>query len=229
MGKNPESYNWRYERKFLVPFELQAEIYNFLLLHPAIFSEIYQRREINNIYFDSIDRRFYTENINGIGNRKKIRIRWYGELYGHIKPTLEIKSKKGMIGTKESYRLPEFNFTSNTNLFDIKQMIVNAKLPENIRQEMLVLSMSLLNSYSRRYFLSLDRKYRITIDTKLKYFKIDNHANIHSSFMAKDYSMILELKYAKDEEPFASNVSSYFPFRLTRNSKYVNGVNFIRG
>ena len=50
---------------------------------------------MNNIYFDSLDKDNYQNNIDGIGDRHKVRIRWYNNFFGYVKePKLEIKSKK---------------------------------------------------------------------------------------------------------------------------------------
>ena len=218
----------RYERKFIVPDELKRNIDYMIAMHPAIFTEIYHQRCVNNIYFDSIEYNCYHENISGIANRKKIRLRWYGELYGTIQGVLEVKVKNGTTGYKQSFPLPSFHFTDQTNISDIKELLIGARIPEYIRQELFTLDMSLLNCYSRRYFLSLDQHFRITLDSQLKYFRVDNNANNSESFMTKDYSMILELKYAKEKDVYADYISNKFPFRITRNSKYIIGINYIR-
>lgn len=218
----------RYERKFIVPIEDTGSIYYLLSEHPAIFNEIYHKRSINNIYFDSIDYQFYHENIAGIADRKKVRIRWYGDLYGTVKSCLEVKVKHGMTGYKHTYPLCSFDFTDQTNIKDIKLVLLKSNIPEHIRQELFTLEIALLNCYERRYFLSLDKKFRITVDSRLKYFRVDNYSNLSESFMTVDPNVILELKYDCEYDSYAHNISNQFPFRISRNSKYINGIQFIR-
>ena len=89
---NPTSF--RYERKFLVSELNRFEIESIVRLHPAIFSEIYHQRSVNNIYFDTMNVSNYLDNINGVKQRLKVRIRWYGDLFGFIdKSVLEFKIK----------------------------------------------------------------------------------------------------------------------------------------
>ena len=62
----------------------------------------------------------FHDNIQGIAERKKTRIRWYNSLFGKIeKPTLEFKVKKGLLGKKISYPIPPFQLNYNTN-FDMR-------------------------------------------------------------------------------------------------------------
>ncbi|MEK9657759.1 MAG: polyphosphate polymerase domain-containing protein [bacterium] len=229
MGKPAKNNSLsRYERKFVVTREYKSSIYYLLSVHPSLFREIYRQRKINNIYFDSIDYKFYRENVAGIANRKKVRLRWYGEMYGQIQATLEIKSKHGLTGTKQSFLLPSFNFTDQTNIMDIKKLLLQSTIPELIRQELFTLEMTLLNRYERRYFLSFDKKFRVTVDDSLNYFRIDNNTNISESFMTVDPNTILELKYDYQHDVDAHYISNQFPFRVSRNSKYISGIEFIR-
>ena len=88
--------DYRYERKFVTSELSKYHVESIVKTHPAIFSEIYQLRNVNNMYFDSFRLVNYSDNVDGSSDRIKIRIRWYGELFGKIKnPVLEIKEKKG--------------------------------------------------------------------------------------------------------------------------------------
>ena len=46
-------------------------IENIIKSHPAIFHEIYFTRNVNNIYFDTVDFSSFIDNIEGIRDRKK--------------------------------------------------------------------------------------------------------------------------------------------------------------
>ena len=94
-NKNKTTKNFRYERKFIAPALTYSEIKSTIKHHPYMFSEIYHQRHINNIYFDTINLNNLSANVDGFSNRIKIRIRWYGDLFGRIKkPVLELKIKK---------------------------------------------------------------------------------------------------------------------------------------
>ena len=99
----------RYERKFFITELSQYEVECIVKIHPAIFSEIHHKRFVNNIYFDSYNLKNFRENIEGATDRIKIRIRWYGDLFGYIKkPVLEIKIKKEFLNKKISIPIKPF-------------------------------------------------------------------------------------------------------------------------
>jgi hypothetical protein len=46
----------------------------------------------------------YWDNVSGLSKRVKVRIRWYGDLYGHIQsPILEFKIRNNTLGSKVSF------------------------------------------------------------------------------------------------------------------------------
>ena len=91
------NHNYRYEIKYFIENGRFSDIKNIINLNPAIFTEVYHKRKVNNIYFDTIDFKNYHDNVDGATYRHKYRVRWYGEMEGIIqKPVFEIKSKMGL-------------------------------------------------------------------------------------------------------------------------------------
>ena len=112
-----DTKNFRYERKFFISGLTKTEVEKIINFHPAMFFEIFQKRLVNNIYFDSSELNSYYDNINGDLNRIKTRIRWYGELFGEIeKPFLELKIKCGLLGKKLRFSLPPFKIGNHFNM-----------------------------------------------------------------------------------------------------------------
>jgi len=83
-------------------------------------------------------------------------------------------------------------------------------------------------NYVRKYYLSASSKYRITVDYNLKYHKIDRIFNNFKFAAQRDENKIIELKYNIEDDNEAHHVATQFPFRMIKNSKYVNGVNTIK-
>ena len=217
----------RYENKFVFDGSLYHDIYNQILLSPAFFKEIYYERRINNIYLDSFDYANYYANINGEQNRIKQRIRWYGDTLDAKTPILEYKIKHGELGTKEYYEMPDFKLDANFIYSDYLSLLVDHirqfneeyfEMYNDISQQ----TPTLYNKYDRRYFLSGDGKYRLTIDRNMSYSKIGKTFISPYSFSSRD--IVVELKYDESDIAGASDLLQYFGFRLSRNSKYVNGV-----
>lgn len=225
-----KNHNYRYERKFTVPenFTLKT-LEQFVKRNKALFREVFHVRQVNNIYFDTVAYNDYFDNVLGVSDRKKIRIRWYGDTFGEIKkPVLEIKIKKGLVGDKWSYKLQPFVLDNNFDNDIIQSIFKVSNLPLPILESVKMVSPTLLNSYSRKYFLSADNKFRVTLDFKLLYHKIDKRFNNFNFVPASDENKIIELKYGLLDDETANAISTQFPFRLNKNSKYVNGVNTIK-
>ena len=217
--------NYRYERKFFISEMSKYEIESLVKFHPAIFSEIYHQRFVNNIYFDSVNLTNYFDNVVGSARRVKFRIRWYGELFGLIeKPALELKIKQGLVGRKESFSLIPFELDHSFSMSIISNVINKSEIPENMRLKLKSTYPTLLNRYSRRYFQSADMNYRITIDTDLVFYRINCQNNSFiGKFIDKDH-VIVELKYNQNMDDRANYITNYFPFRLSKISKYVSGL-----
>lgn len=215
---------FRFERKFVVPYLNMAETEAVVHSNSYVFSEIFYERQINNIYFDSIDMSSYLDNILGNSNRTKVRIRWYGEFNNVKKPVLEFKVKRGLVGTK--YRFPLKEFKLPCSLKEMNLIFERSNLPEWVMNRLKTSRFALVNYYKRKYFLSNCKTFRITIDSDLTYRGILNQ-NFSLLKEIKDKYHILELKY--DVNKNAEHVATQFPFRLTKSSKYVNGVTYFRG
>ncbi len=156
---------YRYEHKAIISKLNSKDIELLVKLHPAIFSEIYQQRFVNSIYFDSFNMQNYFDNVDGFSERMKIRIRWYGNLFGTIeKPILEFKVKHGFLGKKESSPLKQFSIYENFNSAEIMDVIKKSDLPANFTSKAITSKPTILIRYCRKYYQSADGNYRITID-----------------------------------------------------------------
>lgn len=220
---------FRYERKFIVPEMSLSEIRHLILNHPAMFSEIFHERKVNNIYLDFYGMTNYHENLAGQAQRIKIRIRWYEKLLGKItNPILELKIKEGGLGRKRSFKLQPFVLDKTFSFEKLqKEVFKKSNLPIEVIELLKMSHPVLLNSYTRRYFISADKHYRITLDNNLSFYRIKNRNNSFREKFTDNYINILELKYLEERDSKASKITSGFPFRLTASSKYVYGVDLL--
>jgi len=215
----------RFERKFVVDTVSRAEVEQIIKMHPAAFYEIFHMRFNNNMYLDTGSYTYYLDNVVGSSNRIKVRIRWYGDLFGMVsKPVLEYKIKFGNVGRKLSYPLEPFILDEKFDIDYLQNIFDRSTLPHNVQIELKSLKPALVNRYSRKYFRSSVNQFRITIDNDLSYYKVQNRNNLFHWKHCDNDSVIVELKYDISEDNMADNITRYFPFRLTKSSKYVNGV-----
>lgn len=220
----------RYERKYLsedLSFD-EAEL--FIKMHPAGFREIYKGRYINNIYYDSPGLNAFYDNVEGNKERIKLRVRWYGDLFGDIQnANFEYKIKEGLLGTKNTYPAPAFLLKENTDVQRLFEGSREEQLPPQLKEDLKTLNPVIINRYHRKYFRSFDKRFRVTIDRKLSFFlPTDTEKKAGFTPYRNDNATIVELKYGAMNDDDARPLSTSFPFRMTKSSKYVMGMSALQ-
>jgi len=206
----------RFERKYRVEETTLSEVFQVIKQHRSSFRKAFPDRFINSIYLDTYELDYYNDNISGISDRVKQRIRWYGEDLENItNPVLEIKIKNNEIGYKRYAELPAFrpgkNFSYEAYMKHHLWLSTNNIVP------------TVMIRYMRSYYLSYDGKIRITVDRDLAYYPVDQKLNFNI-LPYTDPTIILELKYPADYYKNHDTFTQSLPFRMTRNSKYVQAI-----
>ena len=203
----------RYEIKYAVDQLDLASIEASILMHPASFSTAFPDRQVNNIYLDTPNLHCFYQNIEGVPRRQKMRLRWYGKMDSPQKNSiLELKNKNAELGWKDSFKI-------SNRLIDTKEELLSAISEQPVRLGTLI--PILHNSYHRKYYISSDGLFRITIDSEQS-FKFP-FSNMYTFDLGR-YPIIVELKYEEEDAERARDITDYLPFRQTKNSKYTNGV-----
>jgi hypothetical protein len=218
--------SFRYERKFLVEDLMPFQVATLVKQHPRMFYAPYPPRHVNNLYLDTPDMVNYFDNVDGATQRRKVRVRWYSVPFGEVAhPILEVKFKDGVVSTKYSYPLSGFQMNENFCDRVFQRAIAESDLPPEARLALRGLRVILFNRYYRHYYATRDGDFRITLDSQLEFYKINGRFGnqfIHRQRSLRD--VVVELKYEVEQELQANRVASFFPFRMTRNSKYVQGI-----
>jgi len=209
----------RFERKYVIEPN-KSWIFRSTLIEKK-FMQIYSARKVLSLYFDTIDYKFFKENIEGVGTRIKPRLRWYqnkNEINkSPIHTVLELKRKKGFVGTKLQFKLDKYSnineLIEKVNKFDFQNKISNI-----IKRQVFPI---LITSYDREYYLSQNKKFRSTIDTNLKVISLKNH-----SIKLPISKEIMEIKYNTNYDNDFRNIitNNKFRFRFQKFSKYVVGL-----
>jgi len=205
----------RFERKYRIENLSMTHIMQIIKSHPESFYKLYPDRTVNNIYFDTPNMTCLNDNLMGINIRKKYRVRWYGEdTKAIVSPQLEVKYKENELGGKTIFPVKAFSLS---NIGDIQKQ-VNDTIPQQH-----TLQPTLLNSYERSYWGTKDGKFRITIDFNLRFHSLLHSRNFFK-YLHNDKVVIVELKYEREDEKELKRITRFLPFRLSKNSKYVNGI-----
>lgn len=219
--------DYRYERKFVLHDVYFSELVHHVRSHPAIFEQHYPDRRINNIYLDTHALDNFQDSINGMSARYKARIRWYGRKIEYADdPVYELKIKNGLVGCKYKYRLASFGLPANGLKERILGSVAGTELPHNHLEVLKSSAPALINSYSRKYFLSRDGRFRLTLDTDHwfhdVYSMVDSRHSVPGAPGPQD--VIMEIKYNAENDDGAERITNHLPYRLSKSSKYVDGV-----
>ena len=190
--------------------EIKYDISNFseeFFINKYNLKEIYSKREITSIYFDTKEFDYYHLSQEGILPRKKVRIRYY-ELG---KYNLEIK-------------LQDYNSKIKKIIKLINIENINDYLLENGVKE--ILNPTVTVNFSRRYFSCFAG--RVTIDKDLNYSRCNPNSIFDTKGTIISNQLILEIKNdnINDKVPYSF---SDIELKEQRNSKYCNGVNLLYG
>lgn len=220
----------RYERKYRIDELTLPEVLQIVRDHPMSFRRLHPDRQVNNVYFDTDELHFFQENLAGVGQRQKLRLRWYGDDHIHSKaPVLELKCKDNLLGEKFSVNATDFAVADRSQLFQVKNEALAALWQQDGVQQVaptlkaLRLSPSLLNTYQRSYFASYNGKFRLTIDRAIHSYGF-NARNEPNRLPVKDEAIVVEIKYESEHEAEFQHVGQRLPMRVGKNSKYVIGM-----
>lgn len=214
----------RFERKACVDHLDRHALISLVLQHPALFRNVHKERNVNSLYFDTFSLSDAQEKIDGLNSRRKARVRWYGSLFGEIqKPVLEIKARENNLGWKKRFPLRPFvienrgestiqlEYLEPEDAFLPKMLLIN-RIPSS------------LLSYRRLYFLSADGRFRLTVDDQLTVYSPVRNSCGWALNPDNPRGTILELKYSREDDGDARQITSWYPFRWGSFSKYVQGL-----
>lgn len=224
----PESGSHRYEKKFVVYGLRPHDAIAILKQHPAMFRELYPMRYVNNIYLDSPLLGDFYSNVNGYHQRRKVRVRWYHDLFRDVNDAvLEFKIKEGEVGTKEQYPFPFFKFDRYLIEPDFLDRVQTSDLPELVKFRLKDMEFAICNRYQRWYFATPDERFRATVDAGLSFYHLGKLSNRFMHAHHERHYLVVELKYMVSDDPDSQRITSALPFRITRSSKYVSGIEHI--
>jgi hypothetical protein len=225
----------RKEIKFKI-FELDRSTFISWLLGTSNFRQSYPDRTICSLYYDTIEYDFAYNNMTGVSDRTKLRVRWYpsGSNNEDKQPKnslitcfLERKRKSNDLSDKVTLGEKTFeNYNSMLNQLMILRSWVNQISSIHTEPNISYVKETALITYNRRYFEHIIfPNLRLTVDNDI-FFK-DINTFTKSTHISKNY-FVVELKYSHNDEKFIHEIMKTFPFRRTRYSKYLNAMSNLK-
>lgn len=216
----------RLEKKYVFHEVNQHAVDRWIRFFHLNCSNIYEERKVNSVYSDTRDYAAYNENIIGDEKRYKFRIRWYGKGVPD-KAYLELKIRSSEMTIKE--RFPIYDKYFLTKVVNgivrhgqrdwVSSLSELDGIPYVFASSVRSLIPTALVSYDRNYFLSRDKRLRITSDRNITYSRYG------SPFSIKDRQNVMEIKTEKNGVIIPSVIKLRdVPAKISRNSKYVKAI-----
>jgi len=219
------SLSYRFEVKIPIPLNRYETVKVWLNNHGLLFKTHHPQRWVNSLYLDLQNLASFEENLSGISQRKKIRIRWYHQLDNAEQAILEFKHRQAGKGYKISYET-KLDFSQLPFHWSkvLKQCYLDLPDQGKIKwgnEQYPVL----ICRYLRDYYLSGCKRIRATLDKQIEVFdqRFNSRINLKRSVPLGDY-VLLELKCDEQYEQELAALLATCPLRPSRHSKYVNGV-----
>jgi len=216
----------RREVKFISNEIFLSKILAWISTSRLFFTKQFKQRSVNNIYYDTYGYDAYSDNLDGISKRVKLRYRWYGNNRATKNGAIEIKKRLNAFGFKDVY-----NISLSNNILSHKELKKNIR--KNTPKERIPFldyysEPKILNCYDRNYYISQCKKIRMTIDMNHNVYdqRFSDKINTITKANIVQY-IVVELKFHPDLTEYVSSKIYDIPMRISRNSKYINSVNSI--
>jgi len=213
---------YRYEIKFVLNDIQLAEISAWMNAETTMIKR-YSPRIISNLYFDDLDFSSVKDNLSGISNRKKYRLRWYGEAFENFKPVFEIKGRNDRTGFKTTFDIKDLNGV----IHKLLPSEILAICTQSLQEKKYLLDNFLLPSLQVQYLRSYFEDHqgiRLTLDQDINFSLPSLHGSLLEN-ASRQYPMkIIEIKFHPSEKDKVSELIGSLHLRPKRHSKYLVGL-----
>lgn len=216
-----QKQKYRFERKIPMQVAHYTEFWHYMYQLGLFPRTSFPKREIHSVYLDKHSFEFYLDNVAGISRRNKIRLRWYNDNLEKI--ALEAKVKHNKVSTKPTVSLVNESKQVPLTRSAISKLLDSNDLPAEYGS-LKSLHPILQVSYVRDYYV-FDNDIRMTVDRNISYKKLYPVPSKRSENSVVD--VVIEFKYAKEQQSLVNQLLTGLPFRLFRHSKYAIGIEMV--
>jgi SPX domain protein involved in polyphosphate accumulation len=235
----------RYELKFVLPLSEKERLLE--LIAPNLYADKNGDNacyRISSIYFDTSDRKYYWEKVDGIEIRKKVRLRFYHSVDDqHLENPrayfLEIKRRYNNSILKERIKLNRDNalvlikdeqaFNQLSELYkpsneNDQRSLINL---ETIYHQDHLQSSNIITYIREAWMGKWDEKLRITFDSFVQAYQpwqLENIRENSGAPLIPHTFMIMELKFDSAVPVWLRDVIVKLGYTQQRFSKYAHGV-----
>ena len=161
----------RFERKWIFRSNNYLNLINSLIRSKLFFRHQYPKRKVNSIYFDDDNYTSVIQNLDGINEKTKLRLRWYGDKSIIKSPVFESKKKIGFIAKKKYLKIDELDNLDFPKILNLKK--IQNDINKNYFNKKKIKPI-ISTHYEREYLISADSPIRATVDYKLESIHLKN-------------------------------------------------------
>jgi hypothetical protein len=186
----------------------------------------YAKRTVNSIYFDDLSYSSVRDNLSGVPNRQKTRLRWYQNgINNPISiPVLEQKTRIGRLGSKSSVAINSLKEIIYSSTFSTMMDLIRNEVSLDHYATLEYLIPTLNVSYSRQYFED-NNGLRITVDDAIKFNgRFSLHQKLNNTEQIDYRSKIVELKFEPEMKNYVVDLMRPLSLTPVRHSKYLTGL-----
>ena len=214
--------DYRYEIKFVLDNTRLADVMQWLYNNTTA-NKSYDNRMVNSIYFDDIDFSSVRDNLAGIAQRNKLRLRWYGNQKNSL-PIFEVKTKNGRLGYKTAYPIKSIK----NNIMDLNIDKIVSKCIKDLAIHDIILDKHIVPTlqvnYEREYYETHD-SIRITIDQDIQFSDTQLHNTILNENNSYSYPFqVMEIKFEPSMKDKVAELIKPLHITPKRHSKYLVGL-----
>jgi len=227
----------RFEFKYFLNKDIADHIIPELLnyMNWDSYAEKKEYYECNSLYMDNYNLKCYHEKIDGLLNRKKLRIRSYKKKYAaEDNLFFELKRKSGEIVLKDRVVIPgKYLSEFIKNPFSLLQ---NKNFDKNFFNEFIyeytnyVMQPKLLVSYKRKpFFAKNNNSFRVTFDYDLKFANAnESNYDVEYKKLNEDF-VVMEVKFNGNCPQWFHNIINDYYLERTDSCKYCFGIDLLKG
>ena len=215
------SSDYRYEIKFVLDNSRLSDAMQWLYNETTAI-KTYDNRKVNSIYFDDVGFSSVRDNLSGISQRNKLRLRWYGE-QKHTLPIFEVKTKNGRLGCKTTYPIQSIeNSLMKLNIDKITSKCISGLEEQNIVfDEHLVPTLQV--NYEREYY-ETHEGIHITIDQNIQFSDTQLHTTLDENNSFPYPFKVMEIKFKPSMKNTVAKLIKPLHITPKRHSKYLVGL-----
>jgi hypothetical protein len=211
----------RHELKLVCDEAAYAEVRMALRLERAGVRTLHPPRRVQSLYLDTPFQRALEDNLAGLSEREKLRVRWYGAADLAVQAVLERKCRENSLGWKECVPLGgPMDVAGQPRRAFVRAL--ERRVDARWRQHLAGHEPAQWVSYLREYFETADRRVRLTLDRELAFADQRPLPRLDPSRRTgAPRLLVLELKCAPGDLDRARDLIGRLPLMLGRCSKFV--------